>query len=107
MRALEKDRLARWPSADKFAKALAVTPEGRAAALPRATTKSMGLSDPLSSTDSVRALSGELARQRRRWPWLVAGLAPVLVVGGLWIAHALGYIDLPLPAWFARAIGWK
>jgi serine/threonine protein kinase len=92
LRALEKDREARWPSADKFARALASTPEGRAAS--RLRTRG----EPL----TVESLP---VRPRRRWPWIVGVALPIAAAGALWTADRLGYVHVPLPAGVARAIG--
>ena len=90
LRALDKERERRWPSADDMASALDDTPEGQTRP-PRPPSTPEARGEP---------------RRRRRWPWLVALLLLLSgTVAGLWIAQAQGYIDLPLPPWLARAVG--
>jgi eukaryotic-like serine/threonine-protein kinase len=95
LRALEKDRERRWPTAEEFAAALAATPEGRIEAPRRAIA-----AEPAIATEPVR-------RRRRRWPWLAALLVlPVVAAAALYVAHDLGYVHLRLPSWLADRIGW-
>jgi eukaryotic-like serine/threonine-protein kinase len=124
LRALEKDRAGRWASADEFSKNLGRTPEGRGGLrLPTSTPTApvpplepepepdsqsgaevapapaarrrprpklgKGAASDGRTTEPVRAI------RRRIWPWLVA--AAIVVLVGVWVAHELGVVHLPLP----------
>ncbi len=88
MRALEKRPDARWPTAEEFSAALAATPEGPSSASPSPA--------PVAAPADARPSAPPGRRRRRRWPWIVAlVLLPAVVLGGLWCARHLGYIDVP------------
>ncbi|HTJ46374.1 MAG TPA: serine/threonine-protein kinase [Kofleriaceae bacterium] len=93
LRALEKDREARWKSAAAFAKALAGTSEGRAS-LTRAVT------EPIAALVHERTpLPRPAPRRRRRvWPWLIAIAIPIAFCA-VGLAQHEGWIHLPLPPW--------
>ena len=69
LRALEKDRERRWPTAEEFAAALAATPEGRIEAPRRAIAAAPAIAtEPVRRPPPVVAVAGRAAGGPRRWP---------------------------------------
>jgi hypothetical protein len=123
LRAMEKDRDRRWPTAADFAAALAVVPEGRAgpqladpmtptaaaaAARRRRTTSGPSPGGNTPTADVPMPLTAGRKRVRRvRWgrAVLVGLIISAALVAGLYVASERGLIDVDL-GWF-RWLPWS
>jgi serine/threonine protein kinase len=101
LRALEKDKDRRWRTAEDFSRALAKTPEGKAA------PPVAGVQRRATTALPIEAVKPRRRRQPARtglWVLLFV-LALAVAAGGVVLAAQRGLIDLPLPAWLQQPAG--
>src|SRR5690606_28999208 len=108
LRALEKDRGARWQTAGDLVRALAATPEGARRPLPvrapsRAPTAAAAPAAAAAAAQVQDSATGEAIAEPRRARRIAALLVLTASAGATWVALERDLV--PLPSWLARPGG--